>query len=188
MIIGVYPGSFDPLTKGHEDIIIRALSFCDKLEIALGVNSDKHTLFSEQERLEMIKSNFAHYANIKVSSFQGLLVNYAKQLNANLIIRGVRNSTDFEYENNLANINKFLVPNIETIFLNTKPELSMVSSSAVKEIARHGGDISKFVVSNIEEKVKNKFGFFKTGILESLAIARNYCITQCGKCSLCLKL
>lgn len=118
-------------------------------------------MFSDEERQTLIRQTFAHYPNIKVTSFQGLLVDYAKEIDANLLVRGIRSVSDFEYEINLANINKTLAPQIETVFLPTSPELAVVSSSMVKEIAKYGGDISRFVRAHIAKAVNDKFGFIK---------------------------
>jgi pantetheine-phosphate adenylyltransferase len=163
MVKAIYAGTFDPLTAGHIDIITRSLQFCDRLVIAIGINSNKNTMFSDEERQTFIKQTFAHFPNIKVESFQGLLVDYAKEIEANLLVRGIRSVSDFEYEINLANINKVLAPDIETVFLPTSPQLAVVSSSMVKEIAKHGGDISKFAPEHVVKAVKGKFGFIKTG-------------------------
>lgn len=147
MIKAVYAGTFDPPTNGHMDLIKRSLTFCDKLIVTIGVNPAKKTLFSEVERIRMLNSNLnsLEFDKVIVTSFEGLLVNYAKDIDANLLIRGIRSVSDFEYEINLAGVNKTLYPQIETVFLPTDPTLSVVSSSMVKEIAKHGGDISKFV-------------------------------------------
>ena len=161
MVKAIYAGTFDPLTRGHIDIVTRSLQFCDKLIIAIGVNSNKNTMFSAEERQTFIEQTFAHFLNIKVESFQGLLVDYAKTIDANILLRGIRSVSDFEYEINLANINKVLAPDIETVFLPTSPQLAVVSSSMVKEIAKHGGDISKFVPEHIIKEVNDKFGFIK---------------------------
>jgi pantetheine-phosphate adenylyltransferase len=168
MTTGIYPGTFDPITKGHLDIIHRSMKFCDKLVIAIGINPAKTTMFTEEERaaqirksispgMELVSSTF-----LSVVSFQGLLVEYAKEIKANVLIRGIRSVSDFEYEINLANINKILAPTIETVFLPTSPDLAVVSSSMVKEVAKLGGDISQFVPSNVEEAIQKKFGFHKT--------------------------
>lgn len=161
MTTGIYPGTFDPLTNGHIDIITRSLQFVDELIVAIGVNPNKKTMFSEEERQKLIRSSFAHFPHIKVTIFQGLLVDYAKETDANILIRGIRSVSDFEYEINLANINKVLAPNIETVFLPTSPELAVVSSSMVKEIAKYNGDISKFAPEHIVKAVNSKFGFIK---------------------------
>lgn len=163
MIRGIYAGTFDPLTNGHLDIILRSLQFCNELVIGIGINPNKITMFDEEERLRLLKGSLAHFANIKVASFQGLLVDYAKQIDAGILIRGIRSVSDFEYEINLSNVNKVLAPSIETVFLPTSPELAIVSSSMVKQIASFGGDISKFVPKHVEEAIKSKFGFVKFG-------------------------
>lgn len=162
---GLYAGTFDPITNGHVDLIHRSLKFCDKLIVAIGVNPTKKTLFSEVERIRLInqslENNFSYseYNRVSVTSFEGLLVNYARDTNANLLIRGIRSVSDFEYEINLAGVNKSLFPQIETAFLPTDPTLSVVSSSMVKEIAKHGGDVSQFVppvvVAALIEKLKS---------------------------------
>jgi pantetheine-phosphate adenylyltransferase len=170
MIKGVYTGTFDVFTNGHLNIVERSLTFCDQIIIAIGVNSLKTTMFTVEERLEQINKVIDHlaarhnlpiYANVKVVSFQGLSVDFLKEEKANVIIRGIRNVSDFEYEINVANINKFLSPDIETIFLPTAPELASISSSMIKEVAKYGGDISKFAPANIVEAVNASFGFVK---------------------------
>jgi pantetheine-phosphate adenylyltransferase len=163
MTKAIYAGTFDPLTNGHVDIVTRSLKFCDQLVIAIGINPNKNTMFSDEERQIFIRQTFAHFANIKVASFQGLLVDYAKEIGAHVLVRGIRSVSDFEYEINLANINKVLAPQIESVFLPTSPELAVVSSSMVKEIAKYGGDISRFVPQHIGKAVNDKFGFIKTG-------------------------
>lgn len=164
MTKGIYAGTFDPITFGHLDIIKRSFSFCNQLIVAIGVNPDKKTAFTEEQRIEMIKAVLP-IGSITVSSFQGLLVEYAKEIGATVLIRGIRSVSDFEYEIGLANINKVLAPEIETIFLPTSPKLAVVSSSAAKEIARYGGDISKFVPPHVETCIKSKLGFVKHGDL-----------------------
>lgn len=163
MKIGVYAGSFDPFTKGHLDIIYRSLLFCDKLIIAVGVNSSKKTFFSEEERLDQIrdipafKYELKDHDRVEVHSFSGLLADFAKSVKANMLIRGIRSVSDFEYELNLSNINSTLAPEIPTIFLPTRPELAVVSSSMVKELAKHGADISQFVPESVAKAVYNKY-------------------------------
>ncbi len=165
----IYAGTFDPITVGHLDIIKRSMQFCNQLVIAIGINPAKNTMFSEEERIAQINKaldksvDFLTATNIQVVSFQGLLVEYAKQIGANILVRGIRSVSDFEYEINLANINKVLAPSIETVFLPTSPELAVVSSSMVKEIAKCGGDISKFVPDHIVKEISDKFGFVKFG-------------------------
>lgn len=169
MVKGLYAGSFDPITNGHIDIIKRSMQFCRELVIAIGVNPDKKTMFSEQERLKLIEKvvskelDFLDATNVKVVCFGGLIVNLAQEVGANVLIRGIRSVSDFEYEINLANVNKTLAPNIETVFLPTSPDLAVVSSSAIKQIARFSGDVSRFAPSYVVEEVNKKFGFVKFG-------------------------
>lgn len=164
-IKAIYAGSFDPFTTGHLDIIKRSLGICTQLIIGIGVNPAKKTLFSAEERVDMIQGVLIDELSVvetnKVSvfmpvAFEGLLVDFAKKHNANILIRGIRSVTDFEYEMNLAHINKLLAPNIDTVFLPAAPELSVVSSSMVKEIARYGGDIKSFVPAQIADAVYTK--------------------------------
>lgn len=147
------------------DIIHRGMKFCDELIISVGVNSLKTTMFTELERIDQINKaiddgmDFITSTRVHVIPFQGLLVDYAKSVKADILIRGIRSVSDFEYEINLANINKVLAPNIETVFLPTSPQLAVVSSSMVKEVARHGGDIERFVPANIVTAIHAKFSF-----------------------------
>ena len=160
--IAIYCGSFDPPTLGHFDIIKRSLKFCNKLYVVIGNNSNKSTLFSLSERIgmlnDMILKDKETHNNIIVDYFENkLLVDYARTINANILVRGIRSVSDFEYEINLAGINKKLYPYIETLFIPTSPELVVVSSSAVKEIAKYGGNISNFVTDNVAYNLKLKF-------------------------------
>ena len=166
MVTGIYAGTFDPITNGHLDIIKRSFSFCDKLIIGIGVNPAKKTLFSEKDREKQIataiysvykENDFFKVANVKVAPFEGLLVEFAKKEKANILIRGIRSVSDFEYELTLANANKILAPGIETVFLATSPSLAVVSSSLVKEVARYQGDISSFVPENVEKSLRSAF-------------------------------
>jgi len=163
MAKGIYAGSFDPITNGHIDLIKRSMQFCKQLIIVIGVNPGKKTMFTEEERLTMINRvitselEFLTSTNVIAMSYSGLMVNCAKEQGANLMIRGIRSVSDFEYEINLANINKTLAPNIETVFLPTQPDMAVVSSSASKEIAKYGGDISKFVPPYVAEEIKKKY-------------------------------
>ncbi len=157
MLVGIYPGSFDPLTYGHLDIIERALNICDKLVVGILVNSSKGSLFSVEERVEIIKECCKDFNTIEVISFGGLLVDYCKENGVNSIIRGLRAVSDFEYEITLASINRRLAPNVETIFLMGRDENLFISSSLVKEVARYHGDISTlvppFVASRIQQNL-----------------------------------
>lgn len=169
MVKAIYAGTFDPITMGHMDIINRSMQFCRQLVIAIGSNPAKKTMFTEEERIRQIslavdkRVDFLTATNIQVVTFQGLLVEYAKEIGANILVRGIRSVSDFEYEINLANINKVLAPSIETVFLPTSPELAVVSSSMVKEVCKLGGNITRFVPSHIVEQINSKLGFVKHG-------------------------
>ena len=149
MITGVYPGTFDPLTNGHMDIIRRGLRLCDRLIIAVAVNLLKKPLFSVEERLEMISDSCKDLGNIEAVSFNGLLVDYCKENGVNFIIRGVRDSADFGYERSMALMNRRLPGALETVFMVSDGESHFLSSSMIREIAFLGGDVSAFLPSNV---------------------------------------
>ncbi|MEX1376408.1 MAG: pantetheine-phosphate adenylyltransferase [Eubacteriales bacterium] len=153
MSIWVYPGSFDPITLGHENIIERAAKLCDTLYVAVLNNSAKHPLFTTDEKLAMIKECTEHIGNVMVESFDGLLVNYVKSKNAQAIIRGIRNVGDYEYEQNMSLLNKKLESEIETVFICADPEYRCISSSSVKEIAMLKGNFSELVNNKIYDKI-----------------------------------
>jgi|TARA_B100001094_G_scaffold57440_1_gene52944 pantetheine-phosphate adenylyltransferase len=140
----VFPGSFDPITLGHQDIILRALPMCDELIIAVGENINKKYLFPLKERLDFINKTHGHELKIKVESFQGLTINFCKAVNATAIIRGLRNPADFEFEKSVAQVNRRL-SGIETLFLLTAADYSYISSSIVREIINNNGDYSSLV-------------------------------------------
>ncbi len=156
MKTGIYAGSFDPITLGHLDIILRASRIVDKLIIAVLNNSAKTPLFSVEERKELIRKATQGIPNVEVMSFSGLTVDFAKEQKAKILVRGLRAVTDFEYELQIAQMNHKLNPEIDTIFLTTSVEYSYLSSSIVKEIASYGGDISKFVPQEVLQDVYNK--------------------------------
>ena len=156
MKIAIYPGSFDPMTYGHLDIIERSAKMVDKLYVSVLINSAKNALFSIDERVSMIKEMTAHIPNVEVTSFEGLLVDYAKQMNASILVRGLRAVTDFEYELQIAQSNRMVNPDVDTIFLTTSLEYAYLSSTIVKEVASYGGDISKFVPKLIADEVYKK--------------------------------
>ena len=158
--IAVYAGSFDPFTSGHHNIIDRAGSAFDHLHIAMGVNSSKKTLFTIEERIDMIHHECGHLIrtrDITVTHFEGLLVDYCKKVNASVILRGLRAVMDFEYEMGIAFANKTQAPDVETVFLPTDPVYSFVSSSVVKEIASHGGNVRAFCSPYVEQRLWAKF-------------------------------
>jgi len=155
--IAVYPGSFDPITKGHEDLIRRSLEFVDQLIVAVAVNVAKQPLFSLDERVALIKQAVPD-KRVDVQSFEGLLAEFAKQVGASVIIRGLRAVSDFEYEFQMALMNRNLAPKIETVFLVPAFDLTFVSSSLVREVARFGGDVSPLVDPGVQKALKRKFG------------------------------
>lgn len=153
----IYPGSFDPITLGHLDIIIRASEIFEQVTIAVLNNKGKTSLFSVEERVKIIEEVTSDLANVSVDSYDGLLVEYAKQTGAHVVIRGLRAITDFEYELQMAQTNRKLCDEVDTIFLTTNLDYAYLSSSTVKEVASYGGDISKFVPPIVAEKTYQKF-------------------------------
>jgi len=143
--IAVFPGSFDPITVGHESIIKRACQVFDKIIVAIGENSEKTSYFDIDKRIAWIEKVFASEPKVSVDKYTGLTVDYCKVVNARFILRGLRTSADFEFERSIGQINKKLHPEIETVFLLTAPEHTAINSSIVREILRHGGDASQFV-------------------------------------------
>lgn len=158
MKIGIYPGSFDPVTLGHLDIIERAARLVDQLVIGVLVNGVKSPMFTLEERVELLKTVTAGMPNVTVEANSGLLVDFAKEKGAGVIVRGLRAVTDFEYELQIAQTNHKLSPEIDTIFLTTSVEYSYVSSSIVREVASYGGDITKFVPECIVDEIYKKAG------------------------------
>lgn len=157
MSIAIYPGSFDPVTNGHLDVIKRTSSSFDKIIVAVLTNSSKTPLFTVDERIEILTEVTKDIPNVEIEYFSGLTVDFAKKHDANVIIRGLRAITDFDYELQMASTNKVLAPNIDTMFLATCLEYAYISSSMVKEVAKLGGDISKFVTPYTESKIAEKW-------------------------------
>ncbi|HEX2946458.1 MAG TPA: pantetheine-phosphate adenylyltransferase [Clostridia bacterium] len=155
-MILVYPGSFDPITNGHLDIITRAVYICDKLIVAVGSNEAKRPAFSVEERIDLIKCTIGERDDIMVTSFSGLLADFVKKVGAKAVIKGLRAMSDFEYEFQMALLNKNLEPDMETLFMMTSVNYSYLSSSAVKEIAKNGGNIEGLVPECIRERVMSK--------------------------------
>jgi len=143
--IAVFAGSFDPFTKGHESVVVRALPLFDKIIIAIGENSTKMGFLSIEERIELINNVFKSESKVEVAAYEGLTVDYCKKVNANYMLRGIRTASDFEYERGVAQMNKLMLPNVESFFLLTTPELTPVNSTIVRDILRHGGDVSQFL-------------------------------------------
>ena len=157
MKIALYPGSFDPVTLGHLDVIKRASKVVDKLIIGVLKNSSKNVLFSETERVEMIRMLTQDLPNVEVAAFHGLTVDYAHERGATFLVRGLRAVTDFEYELQMAQTNHKVAPDIDTLFFTTSVQYAYVSSSIVKEVASYGGDISAFVAPEIVPLVYDKY-------------------------------
>ena len=157
----IYPGSFDPLTLGHLDMIKRSAKIVDELVIGVLNNSAKNSLFSLDERVSMIKEMTESMPNVTVASFDGLLVDYMKEINATIIVRGLRAVADFEYELQIAQTNHVENPEVETIFLTTSLQYSYLSSTIVKEFASYGGDISKFVPARFIDRIYEKYHISK---------------------------
>ncbi len=155
--IAVYPGSFDPITYGHIDVVERSLKFFDRIIVAVSYNRRKNYLFTLEERVNMVKEVFKDRREIEVESFEGLLVDYLKRKNIYIVIRGLRAVSDFEYEFQMALTNRKLDPEIETIFMMPKEEFFYISSSLVKEIAELKGNLSYFVPEVVENALKKKF-------------------------------
>ncbi|MFN8286160.1 MAG: pantetheine-phosphate adenylyltransferase [Chitinophagales bacterium] len=147
--IAVFPGSFDPLTIGHADIVRRALPLFDQIIVAIGSNSQKQSLYPLEKRIEWIKKVFAGEKKVKVESYEGLTVNFCEQKGANYLLRGIRSAADFEYEKTIAHLNHDMLPQLETILILSRPELSSISSTIVREIIRGKGKVRKFVPKEI---------------------------------------
>lgn len=153
MKIAIFPGSFDPITRGHESIVKRAAPLFDKIIVAIGVNSSKKGMFDLSTREKWIRKTFESETNVEVMTYRGLTVDFCKKQKANYILRGLRSNADFEYEFTIAQMNKLLENNVETFFLLTEPEYSAISSTIVKDIQRNGGNSSQFVPHGIDLNV-----------------------------------
>ena len=156
--VAVYPGSFDPVTNGHLDIITRGLAVFDEVIIAILVNPQKHPLFTVEERVALIREAYKGEARVRVDTFSGLLVDYAERVGASVIVRGLRAVSDFEYEFQMALMNRRLDPNIETVFMAPADGYSYVSSRLVKEVFQLGGDVSALVPKLVERRLREKHG------------------------------
>lgn len=155
--LAVVPGSFDPITNGHLDIINRGAAIFGEVNVVVLNNSSKQSLFSIEERMKLIEDATAHLPNVKVETYSGLLMDYAANVNASAIIRGLRAVSDFEYEMQITSMNRLLNPEIETFFIMTKNQYSFLSSSIVKEVAKYGGDIGKLVPQHVEKALMDKY-------------------------------
>jgi pantetheine-phosphate adenylyltransferase len=156
MTIAIYPGTFDPITNGHVDLVSRASKLFDKVIVAIAINPGKTPTFDLNERVDLAQQTLAEMTNVEISGFEGLLVDVAKQQNANVIIRGLRAVSDFEHEFQLASMNRKMEPDVETLFLTPAEQFAYISSSLVREIASLGGDVSDFVAPCVAAKLKSK--------------------------------
>ncbi len=147
--IAIFPGSFDPITKGHESIVKRAIPLFDKIIISIGINAGKNAMFDIEQRKSWIKKTFINYPTIEVTTYTGLTVDYCKAQNANFILRGLRSYSDFDYEHGIAQMNKSLISSVETIFLLTEPEFSHISSTIVRDIIRNNGKVEQFLPNTV---------------------------------------
>jgi pantetheine-phosphate adenylyltransferase len=157
-IKAVYPGTFDPITLGHEDLVRRAAHLFDEVIVAVAGSSSKTTVFSLEERTVLAKEVFTQYSNVKVVGFSGLLMQFVQDQGAQMVIRGLRAASDFEYEFQLAGMNRKLYPKLETIFLTPSEQYMFVSSSLVREVAKLGGDVHQFVSPTVEAAILSKLG------------------------------
>ncbi len=156
-VVAIYPGTFDPITNGHIDIVERGAVLFDRLILAVAENPNKNPLFNLQERVSLAQQALAHVPNVTIQGFNNLLVHYTQQINAKVILRGLRAVSDFEYEFQLASMNRRLNTSIETVFLTPAEQYAFISSSLVKEVARLGGDIGAFVTQPVQQALMQKF-------------------------------
>ncbi|MEZ9303472.1 pantetheine-phosphate adenylyltransferase [Vibrio breoganii] len=150
----LYPGTFDPLTNGHLDIITRAANLFEKVTVCVAASPSKNTMFSLEERVAMLQESVAHLDNVYVEGFSGLLIEFAKEKKANLLVRGLRTTMDFEYEFGLTSMYRKLLPDLESIFLTPSEEFAFLSSTIVREVAIHGGDVEGFVPTSVFRRIK----------------------------------
>ncbi len=157
MQTAVYPGTFDPITNGHSDLVDRAARLCDRVIVAIAHDSSKAPAFPVEQRVALASAVFADCPNVQVTAFEGLLMDFAREQGAHVVIRGLRAVSDFEYEFQLASMNRRLAPEVETIFLTPAEQYSFISSSLVREIARLGGDVSEFVHPLVQQALQAKY-------------------------------
>ena len=153
----IFPGSFDPITTGHIDIIERAIPLFDEIYLAIGENSQKKSLFDLEQRVEWLRKISENYDNVRIGTYEGLTVNYAEELGVKYLIRGLRNSSDFDYEKTISQLNSIIGKGLETVFFISKPEYSHISSTIVREIIKGKGDVSAFVPEQINLDLINKY-------------------------------
>lgn len=155
--IAIYPGTFDPLTRGHEDLIRRGAKIFDQIIVGVADSRNKRPFFSLDERVALSTEVLSHYPNVVVKGFSGLLKDFVRENNGNVILRGLRAVSDFEYEFQMAGMNRYLLPDVETMFMTPSDQYQFISGTIVREIAHLGGDISKFVFPSVEQAVKRKY-------------------------------
>ena len=148
--IAIFPGSFDPITKGHEDIVRRAIPLFDEIIVAIGINSSKNYMYSLEQRLQWIKATFSNCNSIKVIRYEGLTIDVCKKHQVKFILRGLRNSKDYEYEKSIAMMNQAMAKDIETVYLNTQPESAAISSTIVRDIIKNQGNAQPFLASGVQ--------------------------------------
>lgn len=156
MTIAVYPGTFDPFTRGHEDLVRRASSIFSKLIVGVADSKNKRPIFTLEERIEIAKEVLSHYSNVEIAGFSGLLKDFAREHSARVIVRGLRAVSDFEYEFQMAGMNRYLLPDVETLFLTPSDQYQFISGTFVREIALMGGDVSKFVFPSVEKWLQKR--------------------------------
>ena len=156
MTIAVYPGTFDPFTRGHEDLVRRASSIFTKLIVGVADSKNKRPIFTLEERIEIAKEVLSHYPNVEIAGFSGLLKDFAREHSARVIVRGLRAVSDFEYEFQMAGMNRYLLPDVETLFVTPSDQYQFISGTFVREIALMGGDVSKFVFPSVEKWLQKR--------------------------------
>lgn len=156
MQVAIYPGTFDPLTRGHEDLVRRASRLCERLVVGVADSRNKRPFFTLEERVDIAREVLSHYTNVTVAGFSGLLKNFVEEHDATVLVRGLRAVSDFEFEFQMAGMNRYQMPAVETVFLTPSDQYMFISGSIVREIALLGGDVSKFTFPSVEKWLKNK--------------------------------
>ena len=156
MVVAVYPGTFDPLTRGHEDLVRRASKLCQRLVVGVADSRNKHPFFTLEERVDIAREVLSHYPNVTVAGFSGLLKHFVEKHEATVVIRGLRAVSDFEFEFQMAGMNRYQMPSVEAVFLTPSDQYMFISGTIVREIALLGGDVSKFTFPSVEKWLKEK--------------------------------
>ena len=156
MMVAVYPGTFDPLTRGHEDLVRRASKLCERLVVGVADSRNKKPFFTLEERVDIAREVLSHYPNVTVAGFSGLLKHFVEEHGATVVIRGLRAVSDFEFEFQMAGMNRYQMPSVETVFLTPSDQYMFISGTIVREIALLGGDVSKFTFPSVEKWLKEK--------------------------------